>query len=47
MAGSRKFSLGLLSREDIAALTPEAAQVSGIPYIMDLDHKEVEALLGR
>ena len=29
MAGSRKFSLEHISRNDIAALTPEAASISG------------------
>ncbi|HUU90614.1 MAG TPA: FMN-binding glutamate synthase family protein [Phycisphaerae bacterium] len=45
MAGSRKFSLEHLSRDDIAALTPEAAQVSGIRYIMDVDQGKVESIL--
>jgi glutamate synthase domain-containing protein 2 len=35
MAGSRNFSIPALSRKDLMALTPEAAQVSGIPYVMD------------
>jgi len=45
MAGSRKFSLEHLSRDDIAALTPEAAQVSGIRYIVDVDQGKVESIL--
>ena len=45
MAGSRKFSLEHLSRNDIAALTPEAAQVSGIQYVMDVDKEEVQNIL--
>ncbi|MCX7347143.1 MAG: FMN-binding glutamate synthase family protein, partial [Alphaproteobacteria bacterium] len=45
MAGSRKFSLEHISRDDIAALTPEAAEISGIPFIMDVDREEVEAIL--
>ena len=45
MAGSRKFSLEHLSRDDIAALTAEAAQVSGIRYIMDVDQGKVESIL--
>jgi len=45
MAGSRKFSLEHLSREDIAALTPEAARVSGIQYVMDVDKDEVQNIL--
>jgi hypothetical protein len=45
MAGSRKFSLEYLSRNDLAALTHEAAEISGIPYIMDLDNKNMEEIL--
>ncbi len=45
MAGSRKFSMEQISRDDIAALTPEAASVSGIPCVMDLDGEVVERLL--
>ena len=45
MAGSRKFSLEHISRDDIAALTPEAAEISGISYVMDLDREEVEEIL--
>jgi len=46
MAGSRKFTLNHLTRDDIAALTPEAARISGIEYIMDVDRDEVKAILG-
>lgn len=46
MAGSRKFALEHLERSDLACLTPEAATVSGIPYVMDLDADEVDAILG-
>ncbi len=45
MAGSRKFSLEHMSRDDLAALTPEAAEISGIPYIMDADKDEIEKLM--
>jgi glutamate synthase domain-containing protein 2 len=45
MAGSRKFSLEHLSRNDIAALTHEAADISGIQYIMDVDKDEVNEIL--
>ena len=45
MAGSRKFSLEYLSRDDLASLTREAAEISGIPYIMDVDSAEVERIL--
>jgi len=45
MAGSRKFALEHVSRDDLAALTPEAAMISGIPYIMDVDRAAVENIL--
>jgi glutamate synthase domain-containing protein 2 len=45
MAGSRKFSLEYLTREDIAALTREAAAISGIKYVMEVDKEEVEKIL--
>ncbi|NLW85135.1 MAG: FMN-binding glutamate synthase family protein [Phycisphaerae bacterium] len=45
MAGSRKFAIEHVTRDDIAALTKEAAQVSGIPYIMDADQGKVERIL--
>lgn len=45
MAGSRKFGLEHLSRDDLAALTPEAARISGIQYVMDADKSDVDALL--
>jgi glutamate synthase domain-containing protein 2 len=46
MAGARKFALKHLDRSDLAALTREAAEVSGIPYIMDADAAEVDRILG-
>ncbi|MBN1514651.1 MAG: FMN-binding glutamate synthase family protein [Phycisphaerae bacterium] len=45
MCGSRKFALEHISRNDLAALTREASQVSGIPYITDVDREEVERIL--
>jgi glutamate synthase domain-containing protein 2 len=45
MCGSRKFTLDHLSRGYIAALTREAAEVSGIPYVMDIDKEEAESIL--
>ena len=45
MAGNRKFTLEYISRGDIAALTREAAELSGIQYVMDVDKEEVEAIL--
>ncbi|MBI3947059.1 MAG: FMN-binding glutamate synthase family protein [Armatimonadetes bacterium] len=47
MAGSRKFAVSYLSRDDLAALSREAAEMSGIPYIMDVDSAEVSDYLGR
>jgi hypothetical protein len=46
MAGERKFALNFVERNDIMALTREAADVSGIPYIMETDAEEVEKILG-
>jgi glutamate synthase domain-containing protein 2 len=45
MAGNRKFTLGYITRDDIAALTQDAANISGIPYILDVDKEEVEKIL--
>ncbi len=45
MCGSRKFALDYLSRDDIAALTNEAAAISGIKYVMDVDKEEAEKVL--
>jgi glutamate synthase domain-containing protein 2 len=35
MSGSRNMRLSTISRNDLMALTREAAEVSGIPYVMD------------
>jgi len=45
MAGSRKFSLQYITRDDIASLTREAAEISGIRYLMDVDKEQVEKIL--
>ncbi len=45
MAGNRKFSLEYISRDDIAAITKEAAEISGIRYIMETDKEEAEKIL--
>ena len=45
MCGARKFTLNHITRDDIAALTPDAARISGINYVMDVDKKEVEKIL--
>ena len=46
MAGSRRFAIDYLSRDDLASLTREVADVSGIPYITEVDQAEVEKILG-
>lgn len=46
MAGARKFALKYIDRNDIVALTREAAEISGIPYVMDCDREEIEKILG-
>ncbi|ACV64469.1 glutamate synthase-related protein [Desulfofarcimen acetoxidans DSM 771] len=46
MCGARKFNLGLIGRDDIVSLTKEAAEITGISYIMDADAEEVEQILG-
>jgi glutamate synthase domain-containing protein 2 len=45
MAGARSFRLDTLSREDVIALTEEAAKVSGLRYVMDAQREEAEAIL--
>jgi hypothetical protein len=46
MAGARKFALKYISREDLCSLTRESSDVSGIPYVMDVDKKEAAKILG-
>ena len=46
MAGARKFALKHISRDDLVALTREAADISGIPYVMDSDREEIDRILG-
>ncbi|MGD9962432.1 MAG: FMN-binding glutamate synthase family protein [Thermoplasmata archaeon] len=45
MCGSRKFNLDYISRDDITALTKEASEISGIPYVTETDEKEVTRIL--
>jgi glutamate synthase domain-containing protein 2 len=45
MAGSRNFRLDKIERKDLMALTPEAAEVSGIPYVMNAYRKEALKIL--
>ncbi len=46
MAGERKFALQYIERNDLVALTRDAADVSGIPYVMDSDKEEIDKILG-
>ncbi|MCE5335354.1 MAG: FMN-binding glutamate synthase family protein [Desulfobacteraceae bacterium] len=46
MAGARKFALRHITRNDLVALTREASEVSGIPYVMDCDREEIEKIIG-
>jgi hypothetical protein len=46
MAGERKFALKYIERNDLMALTREAAEISGIPFVMEADLEEVEKILG-
>lgn len=46
MAGERKFALKYIDRNDIMTLTREAADVSGITYLMEADTEAVEKILG-
>ncbi len=45
MAGSRNFSLPSISRDDLIALTREASDVSGIPYVMEAGLEVAESIL--
>jgi hypothetical protein len=46
MAGARKFAPRFIARDDIAALTPEASRISGIPLVSDVDREEAADILG-
>jgi len=45
MAGSRNFKLSTISRSDLMTLTKDAADISGIPYVMEAYRKEAEDIL--
>lgn len=45
MCGSRKFTLDYITRDDIGALTQDAARISGINYVMDIDKEEADQIL--
>ena len=46
MAGARKFALQHIDRNDLVALTRDAADISGIPYVMESDQEEIDKILG-
>jgi len=46
MAGARKFAPQYIARDDLASLTKDAADISGIRYLMDVDREAVDELLG-
>lgn len=45
MAGSRNFRVSTISRNDLMALTEEAAKISGIPYVMDAYREQAERII--
>jgi glutamate synthase domain-containing protein 2 len=45
MAGARKFRLSEISRNELMALTREASEISGIPYVMDAYRNQAEAII--
>ena len=45
MAGARRFRVDAICRDDLAALTEEAAKVSGIPYVMDAYRQDAMAVM--
>ncbi len=45
MAGARKWRPELITRRDVFALTPEAAKVTGLDYVMDAYREEALAII--
>ncbi len=45
MCGARKFALEYITRDDIAALTREAVDVSGIKFVTELDKDEAWGII--
>jgi hypothetical protein len=45
MAGARKWKVEYIERQDLASLTEECAQVTGIPYIMNAYRDEALAII--
>jgi glutamate synthase domain-containing protein 2 len=46
MAGSRCFSVPVISRNELMSLTEECTKVTGIPYVMDAYREEAMKILG-
>jgi glutamate synthase domain-containing protein 2 len=46
MAGSRTFTPSHISRDDLACLTTQAADISGIPHVMNVDEGAIDEILG-
>jgi glutamate synthase domain-containing protein 2 len=46
MAGARKFGLEHIDRNDLVALTRDAADASGISFVMESDREEINRILG-
>ena len=40
MAGARKWRVDLITRDDLACLTKEAAEITGLPHVMDAYRQE-------
>lgn len=45
MAGSRNFRLSTIGRDDVFALTEEAAKISGLQYVMEASREEAESII--
>ena len=45
MAGARKFRLAEIKRSDIASANRETEQVSGIPFLTDVNDDRAKAIL--
>jgi glutamate synthase domain-containing protein 2 len=45
MCGARKFTLEHITRDDLAALTRDAAEISGIQFVTEIDKEEAEQIL--
>ncbi|MDZ4065150.1 MAG: glutamate synthase-related protein [Coriobacteriia bacterium] len=45
MSGSRNMNIDSISRADVMALTPEAAEISGIPFVMDAYRDEAMRII--